>query len=106
MSDVKDESVPDHSNGKRLVYRVPCDRSNARRCSVRGNAMLPTHGRRTCMNVRRDVVEGLGHAMPRGRRGVRLLSRILVWAIEPDDDDADTEQDAESRTVDPSVPLR
>jgi len=36
------------------------------------------------MRVRREVVPGLGHAMPRGGSGAALLSDVLEWAVETD----------------------
>jgi len=34
------------------------------------------------MTVRREVVPGMGHAMPSGRRGAALVRQVLAWALE------------------------
>jgi predicted esterase len=38
------------------------------------------------MTVRREVVPGVGHAMPGGRRGTALLRAVLEWALEDADE--------------------
>jgi len=76
------------------VADLPTDGPRPRWCLVIGErdpwALTYTEAERAFadagMTVRREVVPGQGHAMPRGRSGTALLRDVLTWAISSDPD--------------------